>query len=282
MKVICETMGVSRSRQYARRQPGTNSRGRRYRKAADDRYLALIRQVIAERTTCGYRRVTVFLNRLLAARAEPVVNHKRVYRLMDIGHLLLERSTGRLQRVHDGTIMTVRSNRRWCSDAFEIACWSRERLQVAFSLDCCDREVLSHVATTGGIDGEMIRDLMVESVENRFGKVERLPAPIEWLSDNGPAYIAKETVAFAESVGFVVCTTPFYSPESNGMAEAFVKTFKRDYVHANPLYNARFVLEQLPKWFEDYNVHHPHKALKMKSPREYRRLAAKLEMCPEK
>jgi len=32
----------------------------------------------------------------------------------------------------------------------------------------------------------------------------------------------------------------------------------------------------------DYNEQAPHKALKMKSPREYRRLAAKLETCPEK
>ena len=282
MKAICETMGVARSRQYERRQEGVSARGRRYRRADDDRYLALIRQIIDVRTTCGYRRVTVFLNRLLTRQGEPVVNPKRVYRLMEIGGLLLQRSTGRPQRVHDGTIMTTRSNRRWCSDAFEIACWSRERLRVVFSMDCCDREILSHVGTTGGIDGDMVRDLMVEAIEARFGPVERLPHRIEWLSDNGSAYISRETVAFAKAVGFEVCTTPFYSPESNGMAEAFIKTFKRDYVHANPLYDARFVLEQLTKWFEDYNDHHPHKALKMKSPREYRRLAAKLEMCPEK
>jgi transposase InsO family protein len=189
----------------------------------------------------------------------------------------------RKYEVHPNQLFRMtRSNRRWCSDAFEIACWSKERLRVAFSLDCCDREILSYVATTGGIDGHLIRDLMVEAMEARFASVDRLPEPIEWLSDNGPAYIARETVAFAESVGFEVCTTPFYSPESNGMAEAFVKTFKRDYVHANPLYNARFVLEQLPKWFEDYNEQAPHKALKMKSPREYRRLAATLEECPVK
>jgi putative transposase len=29
------------------------------------------------------------------------------------------------------------------------------------------------------------------------------------------------------------------SPESNGMAEAFVKTFKRDYIRINPLPDAR-------------------------------------------
>jgi transposase InsO family protein len=49
-------------------------------------------------------------------------------------------------------------------------------------------------------------------------------------SDNGPCYIARETVAFARKLGFDVRTTPVYSPESNGVAEIFVKTFKREYV----------------------------------------------------
>jgi Integrase core domain len=63
-----------------------------------------------------------------------------------------------------------------------------------------------------------------------------------------------------------------YSPESNGMAEAFVKTFKRDYVYLHRLESAATVLAQLSAWFEDYNEVHPHRGLKMRSPREYRRL----------
>lgn len=47
---------------------------------------------------------------------------------------------------------------------------------------------------------------------------------------------------------------------ANGMAEAFVKTFKRDYVAFGDLSSAARVLEQLPGWFEDYNEHAPHKA----------------------
>jgi transposase InsO family protein len=50
------------------------------------------------------------------------------------------------------------------------------------------------VATTGGINGEMIRDLMAEAMEARFGLIHQVPGRIEWLSDNAPAYTARDTM----------------------------------------------------------------------------------------
>jgi putative transposase len=44
------------------------------------------------------------------------------------------------------------------------------------------------------------------------------------------------------------CFTPMRSPESNGIAEALVKTFKRDYARIHPLPDAD---RQIAKWFED-------------------------------
>jgi transposase InsO family protein len=38
--------------------------------------------------------------------------------------------------------------------------------------------------------------------------------------------------------------------------------------------SAQAVLDQLPAWFDDYNDRAPHKGLKMKSPRQFRRLNA--------
>jgi transposase InsO family protein len=280
MTEISKTMGVSRSHQYDKMKKGTQGRRRFYRKPEDEKFLSMIRRVIAVRITYGYRRVTAIINRELEQTGLPVVNPKRIYRLMKMHGLLLQKGTARPVKSHDGKVITNRSNHRWCSDIFEISCWSKEKVRVAFSLDCCDREIISYVATTGGIDGNLVRDLMLETVATRFGNVLQLPHSVEWLSDNGPAYISDDTRLFAEAIGLRVCTTPFYSPESNGMAESFVKTFKRDYVHANPLYDAQFVLEQMPKWFEDYNEHHPHKGLKMMSPRQFKRRTVKLELCP--
>jgi len=115
----------------------------------------------------------------------------------------------------------------------------------------------------------MVRDLMLQAMEYRFGSVNKLPHKIEWLTDNGKYYLATDTLRFAESINLIPCSTPAYSPESNGMAEAFVKTFKRDYAYVKDRPDALTVLAQLPNWFEDYNEVHPHKGLKMSSPREH-------------
>jgi putative transposase len=112
---------------------------------------------------------------------------------------------------------------------------------------------------------------MIESVERRFGLVDKLPQRIEWLSDNGSPYTAGDTRTLARYIGLVPCTTPVQSPQSNGMAEAFVKTFKRDYARVSPKPDAASVLRQLDSWFEHYNSVHPHKALGYRSPREFRK-----------
>jgi transposase InsO family protein len=82
-------------------------------------------------------------------------------------------------------------------------------------------EAMGAIATTAGISGQMVQDLMLECVEKRFGALNA-PHPIEWLSDNSSCYTAKETVTFASMLGLLSRFTPVRSPESNGMAEAFV------------------------------------------------------------
>lgn len=74
--------------------------------------------------------------------------------------------------------------------------------------------------------------------------------------------------------------TAIASPQSNGMAEAFVK---RDYADRMDRRDALTVLRQLEAAFEHYNEVHPHRALKMLSPRMFRQRAAKLSItvCPE-
>ena len=174
----------------------------------------------------------ILRRRALAEGRQPP-NHKRVYRGMKEHGLLLQRHAGRAERRHDGWIAVERSDLRWGSDAFEVACDNGERVRVAFALDGCDREAMSYLATTGGIGGGEVRDLMVAAVEHRFGQVDRLPRTFEWLTDNGSGYVSTETRRFAREIGLELRTTPLESPQSNGMAEVFVHTIKRDYVRVS-------------------------------------------------
>jgi transposase InsO family protein len=70
-----------------------------------------------------------------------------------------------------------------------------------------------------------------------------------------------------------------YEPGA-GLGEAFVRTFKRDYVRVNPLPDAETVLRQLDGRFEDYNENHPHSRLGMRSPREFIRATSPTAACP--
>jgi transposase InsO family protein len=138
----------------------------------------------------GYRRITALLKRERRSDGLAPVNAKRVYRLMKKHGLLLKRRTGRRRpSEHDGQVVTIRSNCRWCSDVPEFTRWNGEVVRVAFALDCHDREALGWVATSAGISGEMIRDMMVECVEKRFGTIAA-PHPVQalrqWLDLHSP------------------------------------------------------------------------------------------------
>jgi hypothetical protein len=63
-------------------------------------------------------------------------------------------------------------------------------------------------------------------------------------------------------------TLPSEALSPTGMAEAFVKTFNGLCPCPRPA-DAKTVMAELSQWFEDYNEFHPHKGLKMKSPRQF-------------
>ncbi|EJW6889628.1 IS3 family transposase, partial [Escherichia coli] len=243
--------------------------GRRSRHSDDTDVLLRIHHVIGELPTYGYRRVWALLRRQAELDGMPAINAKRVYRIMRQNALLLERKTAvpPSKRAHTGKVAVKESNQRWCSDGFEFRCDNGEKLRVTFALDCCDREALHWAVTTGGFDSETVQDVMLGAVERRFGN--ELPAsPVEWLTDNGSCYRANETRQFARILGLEPKNTAVRSPESNGIAESFVKTIKRDYISIMPKPDGLTAAKNLAEAFEHYNEWHPHSALGYRSPRE--------------
>jgi putative transposase len=278
VKTVCWVLGLARSHIHELHHRAETWRdGRTGRTPTGDaQLLAEIRDQIAELPSYGYRRACALVNRQRAQEGTGRVNPKRAYRVMAQAGLLVPKAPRRRQssRPHDGVVAVDRSDLRWCSDGFEIKCDSGETVTATFAKDCCDREVMAWRAWEGkGLPGEPVREMLIEAVEQRFGAVEAIPDAhvLEFPSDNGGAYIATDTRSVARQLGLKPINTPVCSPQSNGMAESFVNTFKRDYVSRMDLTDAPTVMAQLPAAFEHFNEVHPHSSLKMRSPREFRR-----------
>lgn len=262
--VICRVLGIGRSTSYRDDRP----RGPRYTRADDAVVKARIREVIGTRATYGARRTWALVNRTFSAG----YNVKRIRRVMEIAGWKLPRNARRRTgRAHTGQIQRAVSNERWCSDVLEIACWNGEYVQIAFALDCHDRECLAWAGVARDCTARDIQQLMRDAVDARFGVGQRPDAPIQFLTDNGSIFTALDTICTAERLHLEPITTPRASPESNGMAEAFVNTLKRDYVSGADRSDAATVLDQVGAWIADYNALAPHSALGYRSPAQYRK-----------
>ena len=160
MRAVCAALGLSRSNVVAKQNRTLDWVDCRKSppKTDDAQVRQAIADVVKERATYGYRRVWARL-RIDGHQ----INHKRVYRVMrDEGLLLFRQGNKPLDtRKHDGKVAVKESDTRWCSDGLELSCDNGERVRVAFALDCCDREVMSWVATTKGIDAALVGDLMM-------------------------------------------------------------------------------------------------------------------------
>ena len=261
--VVCRVLGIGRATSYREERP----RGRRYAKADDRVVTAQIREVVRTRATYGARRVHALVNRTF----DTSYNRKRIRRVMEIaGWTLPKNARRRTGRAHRGQIQRAVSNERWCSDGLEIACWNGEYIQMAFVLDCHDRECLAWSAVPRDLNAQDIQQLMHDAVTRRFGVSGRPAAPIQFLSDNGSIYTALDTICTAERLDLVPITTPKASPQSNGMSEAFVNTLKRDDVSGADRADAATLLAQSAAWIEDYNAVAPHSSLGYRSPHQYR------------
>jgi putative transposase len=287
MRPTCKALGVAYSNVQRRlNRPPDWVDGRLAKtdiaRCSDDAALANeLGLAVKDLGTYGYRRALTLVNRQRAKRALPLINHKRALRVMQQFNLTLQRSPRKnLSHCHIGKVAVATSDARWCSDGFEILCWNKDTVTVVFSKDCGDREVSSWEASAGkGLPAQMVQSLLIRSVESRFGDVDPIKdrPTIEFLTDNGSGYIAKATRDLAKALGLKPINTPVCSPQSNGMAESFVNTFRRDYEYKLDKTDAQTVMKQLQEHFDHYNEVHPHSALKMMSPRLYRQHQKQLQ-----
>ena len=264
MNRIIKTLGVAKSSVYYKAKPYPE-RKRTARKELCEQMKMAVLEITAKKSTYGVPRVKALLKRDYGLNVTKYMVHRY---MKEEGLLITRHRTRGSSRTHTGQIAVENPNMRWASDITSIKCWNGEKLRVAFLLDCCDRSIIAWKAGKHmqAVDIEL---MVQEALHTRFG--EDLPAEekLQFLHDNGPEFIEKKLKASLKSWNIVDCNTPTYSPESNGMCEAFNATFKRDYVYESCLDNPQTVLKQIQKWMNEYNTYAPHSTLEMKTPNEF-------------
>jgi putative transposase len=184
----------------------------------------------------GYRRIHALL-----ARQGVHCNRKTVYQHLKRQAWLAShrQRTQRPGRRHAGKVAVLQSNQRWACDITTFKLWHGQKLRLAVIIDCADRMVIAwklQVRLTAQDIGELLREALFQ----RFARQPHQAKDLEFLTDNGPEFIADQLQQFLTRLGLIACHTPCRSPQSNGWVESFFGSFKRDYLAHQPL-------ETLPK-----------------------------------
>lgn len=257
-------LGISKSTVYYKKKPYP-TRKPTPRKFLEQEAKASILAITGKKATYGTPRVKAILKRDYNISLSKYMVHRF---MKEEGLLITRNRTRGSSRPHTGRIAVNESNTRWASDITSIKCWNGQKLRFTYVLDCCDRSI---IAWKAGFHMQAcdIEIMLQEAIFNRFE--DNLPEKetLQFLHDNGPEYIEKKLRKSIKQWQIEDCNTPTYSPQSNGMCEAFNGTFKRDYVYESCLDNPASVHDQIQIWVDEYNQFAPHSALNMKTPNEF-------------
>lgn len=86
------------------------------------------------------------------------------------------------------------------------------------------------------------------------------------LTDNARCYSSGAFVAVAEAHQVRLKKTRPYRPQTNGKAEAFIKTLQREWAYRRPYHSNRARLGALSAFLLDYNHYRPHTAIGNRPP----------------
>jgi putative transposase len=268
---MCRVAAVSRASFYRWLEPSPPVE-------EDVELRAAIQAVVLEhRRRYGYRRVTQELR-----RRGWLVNHKRVARLMSQDNLLAMQPRAWMATTNSSHELEVYMNlaarmkisginQLWVADITYIRL-AEEFVYLAVVLDAYSRKV---------VGWELGRSLKVSLALSalRQAIAQRQPPPgLVHHSDRGLQYCSLEYVQLLEEHGIVPSMSRPANPYDNAFCESFMRTLKREEIHANfyrDLEDLRAHIEQFIEQY--YNRSRLHSALGYRSPQEFEQMAGTTE-----
>ena len=225
--------------------------------------------VIEHRWRYGYRRVTEELR----ARGM-IVNHKRIARIMREDNLLAVRCdrcrtpghTLRAARVYLNLAkrMTLSGpDQLWVADITYIRL-AREFVYLAVVLDMFSRKVI------GWALGRSLKAQLPICALERAIASRRPPLGVVHHSDQGVQYSCSEYTQKLREHGMLPSMSRPSNPYDNATCESFLKTLKREEIHASTYRDFEDLRERMEEFIEGYyNVRRLHSALDYRSPESF-------------
>lgn len=258
----CRIAKVSASAYYTWRKQTTAYRN-------DQKLLAMIRTVLEDFLSYGYRRVTKELSRRGVA-----VNKKRVERVMRQNHLqrrqkrrfVCTTDSKHNLRVYPNLIRDLvieRPDQVWAADITYVRL-VRGFVYVAVVLDLFSRKVIGWA-----LANSLHAQLVVSALQNALQTRTVQPGLIHH-SDRGVQYACEDYVQLLQQHGITISMSRKGNPYDNATLESFMKTLKTEEVYLNEYETENEARENIGRFIETmYNIKRLHSSLGYCPPTEF-------------
>ena len=239
----------------------------RHRKKLSEMNKEILRIIIdikKEHPFWGYRRVWAYIR----SRHGLIVNHKRIYRLMKMKHLLCPRN---LKLKAKRTPLrskprASRPNQIWGTDMTKIMIQGAGWVYLHIVLDWYSKKIVGWSMTATSKTRDWI-DALDMAVNKQFPNgIREQHQELSLVSDNGCQPTSKTYAKRCNSLCIKQIFTSYCNPKGNADTERVMRTIKEDLVYINEFCTRSEFKEAFAKWVHNYNTDYPHSAIKFKTP----------------
>ena len=226
--------------------------------ARNDALLTHIKTIKLNHPFWGYRRVWAYLNYHLHIQ----VNKKRVYRVMQVNHLLVkDRRLLRAKRQNfPSKPRTNRPNHIWGTDMTKVKLPHVGWAYIVLVLDWHSKKIVGHSISLRSKTQDWL-DALYAACNQQFPRGVREYSPVSLVSDNGCQPTSARYMRECASVGIKQIFTSFNNPKGNADTERMMRTLKEELIWSNEFESFDQLKLALDNWVKDYNANYLHSTL---------------------
>lgn len=182
------------------------------------------------------------------------VSRKRVLRVMREHGLLSPHRVPQGEPIaHDGTITTDAPDQMWATDGAQVETIDEGRVWVFVAVDHFNAECVGFHVAKEGTRFAALQPLAMGLTTHRGSATRDAGRGIVVRQDHGPQYTSDAYRDQVKAWGMGLSFALVGEPETNGVAERFIRTLKQQVVHGKSYRGVEGLREAVRRFIENYN-----------------------------